>query len=188
MQQQHCTISSASLSRTAAGTERATNSSHMRPALASPQMCKGGCSVPSRARRWALLVLLLISLLASAAAIGTTAQPDVDALVGFMAAFPRVGGTVLADWDVFVDPCLGGWPGVICTCEDLPRALAASCRSSSSSSVNASTEAASSLRVRGLELGPLMTADGQKLAGTISPAVGSLSELVYLDLSDNMLR
>jgi hypothetical protein len=141
-----------------------------------------------------MLVLLVMSLLAPAAAVGGTAQQDLDALVGFMAGVERVDGTVLASWDGLVDPCLGGWPGVICTCEDLPRALAASCSnsitntSSSNSTVNGTTEAAGTLRVRGLDLGPLTTADGLKLAGTIHPAVGSLTELVYLDLSDNMLR
>lgn len=139
-------------------------------------------------------MLMLAALLAPASAVSTTAQADVDALVGFMSGFTSVDGTVLANWDVFVDPCAGGWPGVICTCEGLPRGLAASCSngnmtvSTSNSSTNASAEATSNLRVRGLELGPLTTADGQKLAGTINPAVGSLTELVYLDLSDNMLR
>jgi hypothetical protein len=148
----------------------------------------------SAASRWALLVLVLMSLLAPSAAVGGTAQQDVDALVGFMAGVERVDGTVLASWDGLADPCLGSWPGVICTCEDLPRALAASCSSSSTntsssnSTANGTTEAAGTLRVRGLDLGPLTTADGAKLAGTIHPAAGSLTELVYLDLSDNMLR
>jgi hypothetical protein len=158
-----------------------------------PQMGRGAWRFASRASTWVLPMLLLSALLVPASAVGTTAQPDVDALVGFMSGFTHVDGTVLANWDVFVDPCAGGWPGVICTCEGLPRALAASCSSNittsgSNSSANASTETAGSLRVRGLELGPLTTADGDKLAGTINPAVGSLSELVYLDLSDNMLR
>jgi hypothetical protein len=133
-------------------------------------------------------------LLGPAAAVGSTAQQDVDALVGLMAGIERVESTVLENWDGLEDPCLGGWPGVICSCEALPRALAASCSgsstntSSSNSTANGTTEAAGTLRVRGLDLGPLTTADGAKLAGTIHTAVGSLTELVYLDLSDNMLR
>jgi hypothetical protein len=190
VQHEHGTISSTPSAYTAKLAEPASCSSHIVQQQLRPQMGEGA----NRTSRWLLLVLLLVALQVPASAVGTTAQPDVDALVRFMSGFTRVDGTVLATWDVFVDPCAGGWSGVICTCEDLPRALAASCSSnittssSNSSSTNSSSDAAGSLRVRGLELGPLTTADGQKLAGTISPAVGSLTELVYLDLSDNMLR
>lgn len=129
----------------------------------------------------ALLAVLLFhqapGLLALPA--NSTASADFEALVAFMSGFNQDEGTVLVGWDGMVDPCLGNWPGVVCSCDELPRLITKSC--------NSSIDLAGGLRVRGIDLGPLARADAKRLSGTIHPAVGSLSELVYLDLSDNLL-
>lgn len=135
-----------------------------------------------------LLVLLLLTALMTAADAqagpNATAPSDVAALAAFRAGLSPQQGSILANWGVSppTDPCQSGWKGVICSCQDLPiRSLAAAC----DSAYNAS--AAQLYRVLGLDLGPVASAGGQKLQGTISPALGSLQELLFLDLSSNEL-
>lgn len=136
----------------------------------------------------ALLALLLLAD-GAARSLGqvhpnSTAPADYDALLGFLAAVGPVDGTLLAQWDA-TDPCLGGWPGVLCDCGQLPRAAAAAC--SAATTANSSSSSGDGLRVRGLDLGPLASAGAARLRGSISPLLGNLSELLYLDLSGNEL-
>eukprot|EP00879_Flechtneria_rotunda_P023949 GHRR01025369.1.p1 GENE.GHRR01025369.1~~GHRR01025369.1.p1 ORF type:complete len:969 (+),score=296.48 GHRR01025369.1:353-3259(+) len=123
--------------------------------------------------------MLLLALLVCQAQPNSTLPADVDALVGFVTGFTAVEGTVLAAWDVNADPCAGQWPGVMCSCEDLPSSIQPGCHNTANAS--------GSLRVKGLDLGPVVSGTSRPLEGTILPALGSLSELAYLDLSNNKL-
>jgi hypothetical protein len=105
-----------------------------------------------------------------------TLQSDYDALVMLLANISPLDGTVLALWDM-ADPCLGKWPGVFCSCSDLPRIVKGGC--------NSSDDASGYLRVRALDLGPVTTGIGSRLQGNISASLGSLTALTYLDLSAN---
>jgi hypothetical protein len=141
--------------------------------------------------------VLLALLVLQAAAVGTVAaapapaastlQSDVEALLDFWTKGVEgsEGSAILQDWQgrADPDPCTGAWAGVICDCGGLPAALQAAC--AVSAAANASGN--STLRIVGLDVGPLVAGSGAKLRGTINPSLGSLSQLAYLDLSDNEL-
>lgn len=131
--------------------------------------------------------LLGILLIAAALGVSTQLQPtapgDVDALAAIAAAVSPLDGTVLAGWDAYVDPC-AGWPGVLCNCSSLPARVAANCNEAAAPS----SAGAGPRRVLGLDLGPLVSAGMKQLQGTLSPAIGNLTALLYLDASGNQLR
>lgn len=108
----------------------------------------------------------------------STSPADVTALVDFMAGLSSIGDTQMVSWDVYTDPCTGvGWPGVICHCSGLPSVVQPGC----------SDDTGGISRIRGIDL-HLMSSSMQRIEGTISPALGDLTQLVYLDLSQNHLR
>lgn len=126
-------------------------------------------------------LLLALAPAARAQAANTTAPSDAAALAQVLDALRPHADSILATWTAGTDPC-ASWGGVICSCADLPiKSLASAC----ASTFNTSAE---QLRVLGLDLGPTANAAGQKLEGAIDTALGSLQELLYLDLSDNELR
>lgn len=130
---------------------------------------------------WACLLLNLLA--AAGAQQNVTRASDWQALSRLWTGLqPNTHGSILASWNLTeTDPCLGSWGGVICTCDELPRqTLAAACRLL----VNSSDP---ERRVLGLDLGPNTSAGQQKLSGTISTALGGLTDLMYLDLSSNEL-
>lgn len=124
----------------------------------------------------ALSILSLQSYRTSNAQPNGTLQSDYDALVMFLADISPLDGTVLALWDM-ADPCLGKWPGISCSCSDLPRIVQAGC--------NSSADPSGYLRVKALDLGPVTIGTGSRLQGNISVALGNLTALTYLDLSAN---
>jgi hypothetical protein len=113
----------------------------------------------------------------------TTLPSDVAAITSLWNGLQPFENSILGNWTPDEsDPCTGGWGGVICSCEDLPnRAVAAACQAAGTSNSTGPR------RVIGLDLGPVANVGGQKLTGSISPAIGSLQELLYLDLSNNEL-
>jgi hypothetical protein len=136
--------------------------------------------MPVAAARAALLALALAALLlAQPAAAQAPALPaDTAALQAFRSGISNANDTVLVTWDDALDPCGGTWVGVGCDCSQVPP---------SPTPCN-NTDASGNARVLGLNLGPVYQAATQKLQGSIAPAVGNLSALRYLDLSDNRLK
>jgi hypothetical protein len=129
---------------------------------------------------WACLLLAVLAAAdAQLAGPNTTAPNDVAALTAFRAGLSPQQDSILSTW-MSTDPCQDGWKGVICSCEDLPiRSLAAACVSTHNSST------AQLHRVLGLDLGSMANIGGQKLQGTISPMLGNVRELLFVDLSNN---
>jgi hypothetical protein len=142
----------------------------------------------------ALLLLLLLLLHPAPAAAQTPASnssSEAEVLLTFWQGLSArtQGSAILQDWESRADqdPCADGWAGVICACDALPsRALAAACNSSMAASGGGSGSAQPP-RIVGLDLGPLTAGGGGKLRGSISGALGGLSHLMFLDLSDNEL-
>jgi len=85
-----------------------------------------------------------------------TLQSDYDALVMLMADISPLDGTVLTLWDM-TDPCLGRWPGVFCSCNDLPRVVKAGC--------NSSIDASGYLRSKSTGLGSCYNRNWKQVAG-----------------------
>eukprot|EP00878_Enallax_costatus_P036616 GHUV01041138.1.p1 GENE.GHUV01041138.1~~GHUV01041138.1.p1 ORF type:complete len:177 (-),score=31.51 GHUV01041138.1:141-671(-) len=133
--------------------------------------------------KWALIpvvVALAVQPHLSFGQANSTLATDIEALVDFAYGFQPVEGTLLASWGSSSDPCSGdGWPGVMCQCSDLPSLAAAGCSDT--------PDPSGSLRVKGLDLHQ-MSSGMRKLQGTMPSALGSLDQLVYLDLSSNRLR
>lgn len=118
-----------------------------------------------------------------------TAQSDVTAIMSVWGSLsPYEEDSILQAWaGADPDPCVAGWPGVICRCGDLPnKGLAAACEDALASP-SSSTSSSTVLRVLGLDLGPITTAGSRKLEGRLDPALGNLDQLIYLDLSNNDL-
>lgn len=127
-----------------------------------------------------LAVALALQPHLSSGQANSTLAADIDALVEFAYEFQPVEGTLLATWGSSSDPCNGdGWPGVLCQCSDLPTIAAAGCSDT--------PDPSGSLRVKGLDLHQ-MDSGMQQLQGPVPTALGSLDQLVYIDLSSNQLR
>jgi hypothetical protein len=128
----------------------------------------------------AALVLSLAPSLHSQPA-QTTLEADVTALANFYDGISNSDKTVIRTWaDPATDPCIDGWPGVICNCSQVAPAWTAACLDNLGPSGKS--------RVVGLDLGAAVTASDEPLEGTISPYIGDLEKLIYLNLAQNQLR
>lgn len=114
-----------------------------------------------------------------------TVSDDVSGLLQFKAEIQlfmtNVSLTVLSTWDdvAGTDPCITAWKGVLCSCADLPPAVAP-CVDVADPNGQA--------HVLGVDLGPVVSATFQPLQGPISTAVSQMTSLTYLDLSGNRLQ
>ena len=128
-----------------------------------------------------LAILLLLSTPYSYSQPAQTLEADVTALANIFDGISNSDKTVIQTWaDPTTDPCTDGWPGVICNCSQLPATWVPACAST--------MEPSGRSRVVGLDLGATVTASEEPLMGTISPDIGDLDKLIYLNFAQNQLR
>jgi hypothetical protein len=141
------------------------------------------CS-PRRRPFYAWLLALALVLGAASAAPKVTLQGDVDALLALRRAITNLNSTVVSTWNLTTDPCVGGWAGVACNCSQIATDQVPGCSKDYANSSN--------FRVLKLDLGPVTRSSGGspnsgKIQGAIPPELGSLSDMLFLDLSQNQL-
>jgi Leucine rich repeat N-terminal domain len=127
-----------------------------------------------------VLLILLLQTLWIHSVVGRTDPTDKRALLEFKANVISPGG-LLDTWVPSTDPCDDTWKGVYCNCSFVnlfaPETIC---------NVTANPDA---LRVLILDLGTLRGQEpNETLYGTLSPYLGNLTELFYLDLQGNNLR
>lgn len=133
-----------------------------------------------------LCLALAVALAAtpSAALPNATHPSDVAALLALQRAITNLNGTVVSTWNVTTDPCVGGWAGVYCNCSQIPADQVSGCSRTYTN--------ATAYRVLKLDLGPVTRSSGGspssgKIQGVLPPELGGLSEMLFLDLSQNQL-
>ena len=130
------------------------------------------------------LLGLALALGGAGAAPKATDPQDVDALLALQRAVTNINATVVSTWNLTTDPCVGGWAGVGCNCSQIPTDQVSGCSKSYDNSTY--------YRVLKLDLGPVTRSSGGspssgKVQGVIPPELGSLSDILFMDLSQNQL-
>ncbi|KAK9829405.1 hypothetical protein WJX72_005653 [[Myrmecia] bisecta] len=109
-----------------------------------------------------------------------TAPGDKEALLAFKAAITNDRG-LLATWSAATDPCASRWTGISCACADLIPPLTGDVCTNATGDPN-------NQRVLLLDFGSLVLTGGRTLVGTLTPLLGNLTELRYLDLHRNTFQ
>jgi hypothetical protein len=136
------------------------------------------------------LVLLAATLRRTDAVPNATQPSDVEALKALYRAITNINSTVVSTWNLATDPCgqpgtwTGSWAGVFCSCTQIPSDQVQTCTKDYTNSTY--------FRVLKLDLGPVTRSSGSsansgKIQAVLPPELGDLTDLRFLDLSQNQI-